>query len=307
MGTPEFSCPGLESLLADPVFEIIGVFTQTDKPVGRRQIMTAPPVKRLALGRNLPVFQPLRIRREAETIRGMRPDMIVVIAYGQIIPQAILDIPVFGCINVHASLLPKYRGAACLSAPILNGDTETGVTIMKMEAGLDTGPILRQTKLRLNRNETLLQLHDRLAEIGAAQLPQTLKDYAAGLIEPQPQGEFGASYVRTLKKEDGHIDWHKPAVETERMIRAYNPWPGTYAILDKTTSSRTVKILAVEHKPIPLNGRKPGELFLDDKRIAVQCGQDSLVILRLQIAGGKALSAADFLTGNSSLIGTVLD
>jgi len=307
MGTPAFALPGLAALIADKDFEIVGIFTQPDRPVGRKHKLTPPPVKELALANKLTILQPEKIKTETETIKQLSPDLIVVIAYGQIIPQAILDLPTHGGINVHASLLPLYRGAACLNAPILNGDLETGITIMKMEAGLDTGPIFRQAKIVLDKQETLSSLHDRLAQLGAALLPSTLKDIVKGEIEPQSQDNSLASYVPTLNKDDGHINWSNDAKAIERMARAYNPWPGTYAILEKTSSSRTLKILEFSSLILKENSHRPGEIFRHNKGLAVQCGQDSLVILKLQIAGGRPLKAEDFLSGNAGLIGTILD
>lgn len=294
MGTPEFSLLGFQNLINEPSFDIVGVFTQTDKPVGRKQIMTPPPVKQLALEYGLNVFQPEKIKDELENIKNLKPDLIVVIAYGKIIPQSILDIPSYGCINVHASLLPKYRGAACLNAPILNGDTETGVTIMQMEAGLDTGPILRQAKMKLEGRETLEDVHDELSVLGAELLTPTLKDFMAGNIKPQIQDESRASYIKTLSKEDGRIDWKKSAIEIERMVRAYNPWPGTYAL----DGEKIVKIISVNPEILKTNEHKIGEVFMADNNLAVQCGQDSLVILKLQTAGKKIMTSEEFLRGN---------
>jgi len=294
MGTPDFAVPGFESLINEPNFEIIGVFTQPDKPIGRQQILNLPPVKKVALENNIPVFQPEKIKEEIETIKNLQPDLIIVIAYGKIIPQSILDIPTYGCVNVHASLLPKYRGAACLNAPILNGDTETGVTIMKMEAGLDTGPILRQTKLKLSGQENLEMVHDKLAELGADSLVETLKDFMAGKIIPQIQDETQASYIKTLKKEDGKIDWSKSATEIERLVRAYNPWPGTYTKSD----GKIIKIIAVENNILKLNDHKSGEVFLNEENLAIQCGQDAIVILKLQLEGKKIMTSAEFLRGH---------
>ncbi|MEI6529204.1 MAG: methionyl-tRNA formyltransferase [Candidatus Falkowbacteria bacterium] len=293
MGTPEFSLPGLQKLITEETFEIVGVFTQPDKPVGRNQTLSFPAVKKLALENNLSVFQPNKIKDEIETIRNLKPDLIVVIAYGKIIPQSILDIPTYGCINVHASLLPKYRGAACLNAPILNGDTETGVTIMRMEAGLDTGPILRQAKMKLIGNESLEIVHDELSNLGAELLVATLLEFIAGKISAITQDDSAASYIKTLNKEDGKINWSKPAVEIERMVRAYNPWPGTYAMLE----DKIIKIIAVENQILELNNHKKGEAFQNDGKLAIQCGQDSLVILKLQLEGKKIMSAEEFLRG----------
>jgi len=305
MGTPEFALAGLRELIAAPDFEIVGVFTQSDKPVGRQQKLTPPPVKELAVKNGLTVFQPLKIKTAIETIRDLRPDLIVVIAYGKIIPPEILDIPTYGCVNVHASLLPKYRGASCLNAPILNGDKETGVTIMKMDAGLDTGPILRQAKIQLNGRETLADVHDKLSALGAEILLPTLRDFVSGKIKPEPQDDSLASYVKILKKEDGRIDWTKPAAEIERMIRAYNPWPGTYSEIDENDDG-ILKIITVEHDALLINKQTAGTLFLSDKKLMIQCGQDALAILKLQLSGKKIMTAAEFINGNSDLIGKIL-
>ncbi|MFZ4631670.1 MAG: methionyl-tRNA formyltransferase [Patescibacteria group bacterium] len=293
MGTPEFSLPSLSSLIRNDAYEIVGVFTQPDKPVGRDQIITPPPVKRLALENNLNVFQPEKIKTEVETIKNLKPDLIVVVAYGKIIPQTILDIPTFACINVHASLLPKYRGAACLNAPILNGDKKTGVTIMVMEAGLDTGPILRQIELELKGQESLEIVHDKLSTLGAELLISTLKDFVKGKIFPQIQDESKASYIKTLSKEDGRIDWTKSAQEIERMVRAYNPWPGTFSLND----NKIIKIIRVENEILKGDNHKIGESFDNNGRLAIQCGQDSLVILELQAAGKKPMDSKSFLRG----------
>lgn len=294
MGTPDFALLGLDRLAQAPDFEIVGVFTQSDKPTGRRQTLTPPPVKIMAKKYGFPVFQPTKIKAEEAMIRKLRPDLIVVIAYGQIIPPAILDIPSRGCINVHASLLPRYRGAACLNAPILNGDRETGVTIMKMDAGLDTGPILRQAKIALRGRETLPELHDKLSSLGADLLLPTLRDWLDNKIIAEKQNENQASYVKMIKKEDGRIDWQKPAQEIERLIRAYNPWPGTYF----DHENATIKILEVETEILKENKHQPGQMFISGKKLAIQCGQDALLILKLQPSGKKAMSAQEFLSGH---------
>jgi methionyl-tRNA formyltransferase len=294
MGTPEFSLPGFSALLNEPTYEIVGVFTQPDKPVGRKQVLTASPVKKLALKNNLKIFQPDKIKTATEIIDNLQPDIIVVIAYGQVIPQTILDIPTFGCINVHASLLPKYRGAACLNAPILNNDTETGVTIMKMDAGLDTGPILRQAKIKLSGQETLETVHDKLAKAGAKLLSPTLRDFINGQLMPQAQDESQASYIKVLKKEDGKIVWQESASKIERMIRAYNPWPGTYG----ENNGKILKIIEVSPQILSGNNWPIGTLFLHEGKLAIQCGQGALLILKLQPAGKKIMTATEFLNGH---------
>ena len=303
MGTPEFAVAGLQALIAAADLEISGVFTPPDKPIGRNQILTPTPIKELASKNNLRVFQPLKIKTETETIKNLKPDLIIIIAYGQIIPQEILNIPRYGCLNVHASLLPRYRGAAVLNAPILNGDKETGVTIMKIDAGLDTGPILRQAKIQLNGQEILEDVHDRLAKLGAEILVPTILDFIAGKIKPRAQDDSQATYVKTLKKEDGRIDWQKPAAEIERMIRAYNPWPGTYS----RWQEKTLKIIAAATEILTINRYRPGELFRFEQNLAIQCGQNALLILKLQLEGKKILTAKEFLAGNSKLIGQILE
>ena len=294
MGTPDFAIPSLSALIKNTDLEIVGVFTQTDKSAGRGKLMTTPPIKQLAIQNNLPVFQPLKIKTETDNIRSLKPDLIVVVAYGKIIPQEILDIPTYGCLNVHASLLPKYRGAACLNAPILNGDSETGITIMKMEAGLDTGPVLRQEKISLKGEENLEYVHDKLANLGAQILPEVIKGWINGNIKPIEQEESKASYIKMLSKEDGHINWNRPAEEIERMIRAYNPWPGTFGFLNK----EILKIIEVDKNPLKINNYRAGEIFISHDRPAVQCGQDALIIKKLQVSGRKITDSADFLRGH---------
>lgn len=295
MGTPEFALPSLKALISSSNIDVIAVFTQTDKAAGRGKILTAPPIKGLALEKKIPVFQPLKIKMETDTIRQLNPDLIIVVAYGKIIPQEILDIPTYGCINVHASLLPKYRGAACLNAPILNGDSETGITIMKMEAGLDTGPILKQKKITLNGEENLEYVHDELAKIGAQLLPKVIHDWINNEITPIKQEESQASYIAMLKKEDGHISWGKTALEIERMVRAYNPWPGTFGFLGE----KIIKIIEVDKNPLKINNYRAGKIFINNGQLAVQCGQDSLVIKKLQMPGKKIMNSVDFLRGHS--------
>lgn len=296
MGTPEFALPGLSRLISSDIFEIVGVFTQPDKPVGRNQVLTPSPIKKLALENNLAIFQPTKLKDELENLKNLQPDLIVVIAYGKIIPQSILDIPTYGCVNVHASLLPKYRGAAVLNAPILNGDKETGVTIMRMEAGLDTGPILRQAKIKLAGTESLENVHDKLSALGAEILIPTLEDFIAGKIIPQSQDESQASYIKTLSKEDGKIDWTKSAVEIERMVRAYNPWPGTFTV----SGGKTLKIIAVSGEVLNINTHAAGATFLHEGQLAVQCGQESLLILKLQLEGKKIMASEEFLRGHKN-------
>jgi len=302
-GTPDFAVPGFRALLNDENFKILAVITQTDKPVGRHQILTPPPIKTEAQKNNIPVWQPNKIADIKKEIKKANPNIAVLIAYGQIIPQEILDIPSFGWINVHGSLLPKYRGAACLQAPILSGDKKTGITIMKIEKGLDTGPILKQTEVKIKLEETVETLHDKLSALGAEILTSTIKDYINGKIKPKPQDKEKASYAPTLKKEDGKINWQKKAEKIERMVRALNPWPGTWTKI----KNEKLKIKNMESGILPINKYKPGQIFLHNNKLAVQCGQDALIIKKLQLEGKKETTAEDFLRGYKDIIGKILN
>jgi methionyl-tRNA formyltransferase len=303
MGTPDFATPGLKALINDERFQVVTVFTQTDKESGRGQIKQEPPVKKLAAANNITVFQAEKIRTEAETIKKLDLDLIVVIAYGQIIPKDILEAPRYGCFNVHASLLPKYRGAACLNAPIMNGDSESGVTIMKMDEGLDAGPIIRQEKIILDKKETLSTLHDKLSKLGAEILPETLNDYLIGKIESRVQDQESSSYIGLLKKKDGQINWNDTAEKIERLVRALNPWPGTFS---RDAKNKQIKILEAACLNQETEKHKIGEVFLSENRLAVQTGQGALLILKLQTEGARALFSNDFLNGNPSFIGQIL-
>lgn len=292
MGSPNFAIPGLKALISSDFFSIMAVFTQPDKAKGRKKRIMVSDVKKLAIENKIKVYQPEKIKTEIKLIESLKPDLIIVIAYGQIIPESILNIPKYGCFNVHASLLPKYRGASCLSAPILNNDKETGITIMKMDAGLDTGNILSQAKIKLTGQETGQDLHDILSIIGAKILVPTLKDFINGKITEKKQNENEASYVKITKKEAGKINWQEAAFLIERKIRAYYPWPGTYCFLN----NKLLKIHQAKVNNEKLN-LKPGEITIKEKEIIVGTGQANLTILKLQLANQKAMSAKDFING----------
>ena len=308
MGTPDFSLPSFKAIKNDDFFEVIGVFTQPDKASGRKKIVSAPPVKLWAQAENLPIYQPEKIKPVTELIKELAPDLIVVIAYGKIIPLEILNIPPHDCINVHASLLPKYRGAACLNAPILNGDRKTGLTIMKMDEGLDTGPILKQIQINLDKKETLFSLHNKLAELSTKILPNTLKDWVGGKIKPQKQDNSQASYIGVLKKEDGLINWLQPAIEIERKIRAFNPWPGTFSYINlKNKNKKIIKILEANIADTKNSENfKAGQLYAEAKKLKIKCGQNSLHILKLQIEGGKKITGSEFLVGHQEYLQQIL-
>lgn len=303
MGTPEFSVPTLEALINSDDFLIRAVVTQEDKPVGRTQTLQAPAVKICAEKYNIPVLQPKKIKELSTELEKLAPDLIVVLAYGQIIPQNILDIPKFGCLNIHASLLPKYRGAACLQAAILNGDQETGLTIMKMEAGLDTGPILEQFFIPLTGQENIEELHDQAAATSGKIIVQVLKDYLAVKLIAKVQDDNLSSYVKTIKKEDGRLDFKKSAIELERQIRAFHPWPGSFAL---TEDGKMLKIGTVAHEIFSEAGHLPGELFLDNQELMLATANGALQIESLQLTGGKMMKTKEFVTGHQDFVGKIL-
>ena len=244
MGTAELSCASLEKLAANGNFSVAAVVTQPDKPKGRDLRLTPSPVKVLAEKLNLPVLQPLKARDEQfiTQIRDLQPDLMVVVAYGQILPQRLLDVPRHGCLNVHTSLLPKYRGAAPIQWAIADGEPETGVTLMKMDAGLDTGPVLAIRRTPILPADDSQTLHDRLAQLGAELLVETIPAYMAGTLVPRPQPESGANYAAKIKKEDGRIDWTWPAEKIWNRLRAFTPWPGAFAFLPAEPKPQLLKI-----------------------------------------------------------------
>jgi len=298
-GTAELACASLKALASDSQFEVVATVTQPDKPRGRDLRLQPSAVKAVAMELQLPLLQPKRARDESfiQEIRDLKPDLMVVAAYGQILPQVLLDVPRFGCLNVHTSILPRHRGAAPIQWSILSGDTETGVTIMKMDAGLDTGPIvsMEETVIRIEDNSQTL--HDRLAEMGAQLLVKTIPLYATGGISPQPQPE-GATYARKISKEDGLIDWRQPAQTIWNRIRAFTPWPGAFTYLPGGDKPRLLKIW--EAIPVDATGvAKPGSVVESVKTgIIVATGEGALQIKTLQPEARKRMSAQEFLAGH---------
>lgn len=301
MGTPDFACPTLQTLL-DRKEQIVAVFTQPDRPKGRGQKLQPPPVKELALAHQIPIFQPPKVRAPEvlDQIRALQPDLIVVVAFGQILPKALLEIPSQGCVNVHASLLPRYRGAAPLNWCIVNGESETGVTTMLMDVGLDTGPMLLKKSTPIGPDEDILSLHDRMATLGAELLGETLDGLQAGRITPQPQDDSQSCYAPLLKKEHGLIDWTKPATAIHNQVRGLAVWPGAVTWLDQAP----VKLYRTS---VANNSGKPGTVLATGKNgIEVACGEGSLLIKELQAAGSKRMEAASFLAGHPLSPGTRL-
>ena len=303
MGSPQFAVPTLEALARDHT--ILAVFTQPDKPAGRGQQLTAVPVKQWASAHGVPIHQPKSLRKEPQAIdvlRDLKPEVIVVAAYGLILPQAVLDVPPLGCLNLHGSILPRHRGAAPIAAAILAGDAATGITIMKMDAGLDTGPMLSVAREPIRPDDTTASLSERLSFIGAQLMADTLLKYLGGEIMPQPQPQEGATYSPRIDKADAQIDWRRPAIEIERMVRAYTPWPGTQAMWN----GQLVKVLKTQ----AIEGKGDGELGrvvkLNDGSIGTVTGAGVLVLKEIQLAGRKAMKAEDFVRGQPRFVGAVL-
>jgi len=303
MGTAPFTCPALKDLL-ERGGGLVGVFTQPDRPQGRGLRVKVSPVKALALENNLPVYQPERINRDEsfELIKKLSPDLIVVAAFGQILSQRILDIPKKGCLNVHASLLPKYRGAAPINQVIIQGEKATGITTMLMDKGLDTGDILIQRKIGILPEENAGELHDRLAELGAETLIETIKKWEKGELTPRKQKESESTFAPLFKKEDGLIDWEKPAEMIYNQIRGMNPWPGAYTLLKGEILKifRTSKIIKNSHK-------EPGTVLeTTDEGILVRASENCLLLTEIQLQARKRMNAAQFLRGHPIPVGNRL-
>ena len=303
MGTPDFSVPTLEKII-EAGHEVIGVVTQPDKAKGRGKKVLFPPVKEMALAHDLPVYQPRRARDPEfiEEMKTLNPDVMVVVAFGQILPKAILDIPKYGCINVHASLLPKYRGAAPIQWAVIRGEKVSGVTTMQMDVGLDTGDMLLKKEVLLDEEETGGSLHDKLSTLGGDLLIETLKKIAAGDIHPEKQDDSQAGeYARMLDKNLGRIDFSMPAVEIERLIRGLNPWPSAFT----SYNGKTMKLWKA--KADNCGQGVPGQVIHVDKNsFTVQTGQGTLQILELQMEGKKRMDAGAFLRGCPLETGTIL-
>jgi methionyl-tRNA formyltransferase len=299
MGTPDFALPTLRALLAH--HDVVGVVTQPDRPAGRSAEPRPSPVKVVALEAGIPVFQPERLRnREAiDELKRWRADVYIVAAFGQILPQEALDIPPHGSVNIHASLLPRWRGAAPIQAAIRAGDAETGITIMKMDAGLDTGPMLSQAKIFIAPDETGQSLHDRLAQLGADLLINTLPGYLSGAIEPQPQPEKGITYAPQIKKDEGRINWKENAASIEWLVRAFTPWPGTFTFWDDVQ-------LKIHSGTAGVGSAEPGYVLRINERIAIGTGEGLFCPQVVQLAGKKAVEIGDFVRGRADFIGARL-
>jgi methionyl-tRNA formyltransferase len=301
IGTGEIGVPTLQALQQSAEHTLATVVTKIDKPVGRDQRIESPPIKKALAGTKIPVLQPARIRdpESIEQIRALHPDVIVVMAYGQILPRAVLEIPRIACLNLHASLLPRWRGAAPVQAAIVAGDRETGITAMYMNEGLDTGDILLERKIDIAPGDTGGSLHDRLAQIAPEALLESLNLLAGGKAPRVPQNGALATQAPKLKREDGNIDWSEPAEEIERKIRAYNPWPGAFTpISTRLNETRNLKIFSATI--VDLHGR-PGEILQSDNELVVAAGKGALSLREVQLEGKRRMSAGEFLRGHAPI------
>ena len=296
VGTGEIGVPTLDALL-NTGHELVGVVTQPDKPVGREQRIEPTPVKKAVAKTTIPIVQPARIKEQSSIaeIRGFKPDVIVVMAYGQILPRDVLKIPRVACLNLHASLLPRWRGAAPIQAAIAAGDRGTGITVMYMNEGLDTGDILLQRKIEIRPEETGGSLHDRLAQIAPEASIESLRLLAAGSAPRIPQDDACATYAPKLKREHGEINWSESAETIERKIRGFNPWPGAFMKLN----DQKLKIFSAS--VVELNG-KPGEILRSEKDLVVAAGKGAVSLAKVQLEGKRRMSAAEFLRGHAAIL-----
>ena len=296
MGTPDFAVASLDALIKNPFLDVVAVYTQPDKYRGRKAQLSFSPVKVKALEFNIPVYTPVKIREpeNIEQLKEIAPDIIVVAAFGQILPKEILELPKYGCVNVHASLLPKYRGASPIQKVILDGEPETGVTIMQMAQGLDTGDMLASVKTKILPTDTGESLHDRLAELSGPLLIRTLDAIEAGEVKPVPQNDADSCYAGLIRKEDGLLDFTQSAAALERAIRAYYPWPGTYTYING------LQLSILKAKILPGNTSKtPGTVTsVTTAGINIQTGDGILTVTELKLQGKKAMTVRDFLNGN---------
>lgn len=298
-GTPDFAATALTTLLGTQ-HTIVGVYSQPDRPAGRGRKLQPSPVKQVALDNAIPVFQPesLKTPEAQQELADLKPDVMIVAAYGLILPQTVLDIPVHGCLNIHASILPRWRGAAPIHRAIAAGDGSTGITIMQMDKGLDTGAMLLKTETAIEPTDTGGSLHDRLADMGGSAIAEALNLLEKGELSGEAQNDDQACYAHKLSKEEGHIDWNQSATNIERLVRAFNPWPGTFTDLDQQRVRVHQATATSEHS------QKPAGTVLRRERegIDIACGTGTLRVTRLQLPGSRAQSVSDLINGGKQLL-----
>ena len=301
MGTPDFAAASLEALI-DSRHEIQAVVTQPDKPKGRKGELTPSPVKVVAEEKGIKVYQPLKVRDEefVETLRAYNPDVIVVVAFGQIIPLSILKMPKYGCVNIHGSLLPKYRGAAPIQWAVLDGEKETGITTILMDEGIDTGDILLKKTIKIDTDETSGSLFDKLMALGAETILETLDELEKGSLTPTKQGESPTAYAKMLTKAMGLIDFTKPAKELDCFVRGMDPWPSAYTLL----AGKTLKLWKV--RAVEGGGKAGSVIDIDKESFTIACGEGAIEVLEVQLEGKKRMRAGDFLKGSTLNIGQEL-
>lgn len=301
MGTPEFAVPSLKALI-ESEHEVVAVIAQPDRPKGRGHKLTPPPTKVLAEEYRVPVLQPEKIKTQEflDELKELKPDLVCVTAYGKILPKDVLDLPPHGCINVHASLLPKYRGAAPINWALVRGETVTGITTMLMDEGMDTGDMLLKQELSITEDDDAGIISEKLSQMGGDLLLETISQLKQGVLEPEKQDESQATFAPMLKKSDGEIDWRKTAIEIHNLIRGMNPWPGTFTKL----GDKSLKIFRTKF----VEGQgPPGEIIKSDRHaLHVATAEGALEILELQLEGNKRLDIKSFMTGHSIEIGTIL-
>jgi methionyl-tRNA formyltransferase len=306
MGTSDFSKTILEGLLENG-YNIISVYTQTDKKVGRDQKIQKSAVKILAEEEKIPVFEPIKFTDEVvQEIKKQKPDLIIVASYGKILPKSVLEIPESGCLNVHTSLLPKYRGPSPIQNAILNGETETGATIMLMNEGIDTGDILSQEKISIEKNENCAELFDKLAKISSILLLKTIPIWIERKIEPVAQNEKEATYCKIIKRNDGEINWSNNATSIYNQCRAFSPWPGVFTYFEKDGKKLRLKLHKISLAKNLEKKYALGEVFKKDEKVFVQTGNGSVQLLEVQLEGKNKIGIADFVRGYPEFLGTVL-
>ena len=306
MGTPDIALPVLDALISRG-YQMVGVYTRRDRRAGRGRQMAASPVKTLAIERGIPVFQPASLRTDKATqaeLAALRPDVVVVAAYGLFLPIEVLELPPFGCLNIHPSFLPRHRGPSPVATAILDGDVETGVSLMKLDEGMDSGPILAQRNAAIGDQENTEELTERLFEMGARLLIETLPDWIDGTITADPQDDSQVTVTSLLERADGEIDWSRPADEIARKVRAFHPWPGTFT----TWNGKTLKVIEAHPSNIFPSGAAPGDVVrADDAQPAIVTGNGTLILKRIQMEGRKAVTASEFAQGYQDFISSRLE